>query len=650
MSKQGKPGRVPEWFERGRIRWAWGGWEPPSFYLRAGSLSGGVDGRALWAPRWWEHLHSEKHVAAMAEIGINLVTTHYYKGFGLEFEAEEMERTRKLVELYHQYGIHVLGYCQYTTVYPEALMDEVPDLAEHVQYAPDGSKRLYGGSGYFRWQWDLTSPVFMEYLKRVVSNGLENIGLDGVEWDGTVFSCYCDRCTEVFRQYLRDSYAGREYELFGLPHFDHALPAPQISSSDPMYHAWHEFRVDQMHGTLRELYGHAKSVREDAVFATYPPAPGLTRPDRDRIMPWSGDYLDLATSECHEMPRVTEDGRLVCAMRHLKQCTAIGVPSFVTAWIVPDSGGYRAPETANEVKLSIAESAVYGGHPFPATWANRPLGTDGKALYQDPARGGALKSYMNFFRDNEELYAGSTPLANVGVYYSLASVDYDREGALRSLQGIEQIMLQNQIPFRIYMGMPEDEVFDTDLVCIANQRLMSNVEGHAFRNHVAADGGLVITGETGSYDENRRGRADDVLAGMGTHAKVTRLEGFPEACEAGPEGRVSPLHPYLPAKHREVAAAIAAGAPRGLAVEVRADAYVGVDLWRTADGRVAVHLINYNNQAGPTTVSLRPATWLNADVNRLELLTPDDDTAVQTRDDGSVVVTGLASYAAVVIG
>lgn len=649
MVASDKPGRVPDGFERGRIRWAWGGWEPPSFYLRSGSLSGGVDGRALWAPKWWDYLHSEEHVAAMAEISINLVTTHFYKGFGLQFEAAEQERTRAQVELYHSYGIRVLGYCQYTTVYPETMLDEIPDLEQHVQYGPDGAKRYYAGTCYFRWQGDLTSPVFMGYLKRVVTRALTETGLDGVEWDGTVYSCYCERCVAAFRQFLREEYAGREYELFGLPHFEHALPPPQIAQADPMYQAWHRFRVRTMHRTLRELYAHAKSLREDAIFATYPEAPQLHRPDRDGIMPWTGDYLDLATAECHEMPRVESDGRLVCAARHLKQCTALRVPCFVTSWIRSEDGGYRAPETAAEVKLSIAESAVYGGHAFPATWANRPLGRDGRCLYQDPERGEALRSYMNFFRDHEDLYAGSEPLANVSVYYAQASVDYDRQAAQASLQGLEQVLLQHQIPFRIIMGLPEDHVLEGDLVCLANQRLLSNDEIHALRNHVMAGGAVLVTGETARYDEYRRERPVDGLADMYDHPRVFRLAGTPEACPAGPEGRVSPLHPYLPPRHAEVAQAVLAALPRGRVISVQAGQYVGVDVWRTAGGQVAVHLINYHNQGGPVEVSFSLAPWLGADTSLPELVTPDLGTGVSVATDGWVRVTGLDTYAAVVL-
>ncbi len=651
MQSADKPGTLPEWFERGRLRWAWGGWEPPSFYLRAGSNSGGVDARAQWGSDWWERLHSEEHVAAMADFGINLVTIAYYKGFGLGFEGKEQERARELVDLYHQYDIHVLGYCQYTTVYPETMLDDIPDLEDHVQYGPDGARRLYGSGAYYRWQGDLTSRTFIEYLKGVVTHGLGEIGLDGVEWDGTVFSCYCERCVGAFRDFLRVNYAGREYELFGLPHFNHALPPPSIMSADPMYHAWLAFRTGTMHDTLTEIYAHAKSVKDDAIFATYPPAPNLTRSTRDRIMFWSGDYLDLATAECHEMPQVAPDGRLICAMRHIKQSTALDVPCFVTAWIRPEAGGIRAPETASEVKLSIAESAVYGGHPFPATWANRPLGRDGRCLYQDPERGGALKIYMNFMRENEALYAGSGPLANVSVYYSQASLDLHRDSAQASLQGIEQVMLQHQIPFRVILGLSQGAEFDCELLCVPDQRLLSNEETHALRNHVAAGGALLVTGETGRYDEHRRERYEDPLADIYDHESVTYLPGLPEAAPSGPDGRVSTVYPYLPVEHEAVAGAIRRGAPRGLVVNVRADSeYVGVDVWRTADGRVAVHLINYNNAAGPTRVGLTLAPWLEVDTGKAALLSPDMQTSLNVAEDGSVTVQGLATYAAVVVG
>ena len=643
MQAQDKPGTLPEWFERGRIRWAWGGWEPPEMYVRAGSLSGGVNGRALWAPKWWDYLHSEEHVREMASMGINLITTHYYKGFGLEAEAEEMQRTRELVEICHAHGIHVLGYCQQTSVYPETLLDEIPELRDHVQYDPLGNLRYYGGGGYYRWQGDQSSDVFIGYLKRVITHGLTEIGLDGVEWDGTVYNCHCERCRETFRGWLDENYAGRAHELFGLQHFKHALTPPQIAGSDPMYQAWLHYRVDMMHKRLRELNAHAKSVKEDAIFATYPHTPQFGRPARDRTMPPVADYMDLATSETHEMPRVEEDGRLIGSVRHIKQCSAMGVPTFVTSWIIYE-GGYRAPENAQEVKLSIAESACYGGHPFPATWANRPWGREGKTLYLSPERGPALRQYMRFFADNEALYAGSQSLANVAVLYSTPSTDFDRDGSLPSLQGLEQVMLQHQIPWEIIFNDDNLVANQCALICVPNQRLLSDETVATLRAHLDNGGSLLLTGEPGRFDENHREREVDAFADLRDHERVTWLEDTPERCPAGPEGRVTPLHPYLPEGHAEVAMAIMRAVPGGLPVDVTAGLYVGVGVYRTADGGVAVHLLNYANRER-AKVNVR----LGSDVapsGRPELITPDEGTTLETAPDGSWDVRDLDTYAA----
>lgn len=643
MEVREKPGRLPEWFEQGRIRWAWGGWEPPEMYRRAGSLSGGVNGRALWAHRWWDYLHSEEHVAQMASIGINLITVHYYKGFGLVAEEAEQQRTRELVDLCHRHGIHVLGYCQHTTVYPEAMLDEIPDLRDHVQYDPEGELRYYGKTGYFRWQGDMTSDTFIDYLKRVVTHGLTEIGLDGVEWDGTQYNCHCARCLAAFREFLGEEYAGRANELFGLPHFDHVLSPPRIAGNDPIYQAWLHFRVRLMHDRLRELYAHTKSVKDDAIFATYPHTPQFAHSERDRTMPPVGDYMDLATSETHEMPRVEEDGRLVCNARHLKQCSALKVPSFMTSWILYD-GGYRAPQNAQEVKLSIAESACYGGHPFPATWANRPWGRDGRTLYLSPERGPALRQYMRFLADHEEIYAGSRSLANVGVLYSTPSTDFDRDVAKGHLQGLEQVLLQHQIPFGIVFdehGMAEAAY---DLICVPNQRLLSDELCDMLRAYLHDGGALLLTGEPGRYDAHYRERAEDALQDLYEHERVTWLEDGPERAPNGPEGRPTPLHPYLPAAHETVALAVRQALPAGLPADVHSGRYVGTGVYRTAGGSVAVHLLNYANRE-PTAVTIRPGSIAGSE--GVELVTPDEGTSLHGSPDGTWTIRVLDTYAVV---
>ena len=52
-------------------------------------------------------------VNRLSKMGINCLTTHYFKGFGLNAEAAEMERVRKFIDCCHRYGILVFTYIQF---------------------------------------------------------------------------------------------------------------------------------------------------------------------------------------------------------------------------------------------------------------------------------------------------------------------------------------------------------------------------------------------------------------------------------------------------------------------------------------------------------------------------------------------------------
>jgi len=92
------------------------------------------------------------------------VTTHFYKGFGLRAEAEEMARAADFTRRAHARGIRVLGYHQFSTVIYETLLDEIPNLRDWIQRAPDGSLQTYG-SATWRWRACPIHDAFIAYLK-----------------------------------------------------------------------------------------------------------------------------------------------------------------------------------------------------------------------------------------------------------------------------------------------------------------------------------------------------------------------------------------------------------------------------------------------------------------------------------------------------
>ncbi|HWQ55446.1 MAG TPA: hypothetical protein VN442_17295, partial [Bryobacteraceae bacterium] len=160
---------MPDWIAPGKLRWVWALWEPIELYTRGGSAAGIGDARATghWVRKWYERMHSDEILDKLAAAGVNLVTTHFYKGFGLKAEAAEMERAKDYTRRAHARGIRVLGYHQFSTVIQETMLDEVPNLADWIQRNPDGALATYG-SAYWRWKACPIHDEFIAYLKRVM--------------------------------------------------------------------------------------------------------------------------------------------------------------------------------------------------------------------------------------------------------------------------------------------------------------------------------------------------------------------------------------------------------------------------------------------------------------------------------------------------
>lgn len=85
----------PAWLDEGPIIIV-GGWDDmPLFRRRVGSLR-------TWHDEAYEQAHTEERVLQLKELGVTMTVLHFYKGFGLEAEAEHLAYARKLAELCRQ--------------------------------------------------------------------------------------------------------------------------------------------------------------------------------------------------------------------------------------------------------------------------------------------------------------------------------------------------------------------------------------------------------------------------------------------------------------------------------------------------------------------------------------------------------------------
>ena len=138
----------------------------------------------------------------------------------------------------------------------------------------------------------------------MVKSCLEDAKMDGIEWDGTVYKCHCERCQQAFRDYVVANYPDPE-ELFGLPHLRNVRIPPNENRNDPLYQALLRFRKETMREWLHDFNRWTKSINPDAAHVTYFIEEWPERPLDD---------IDILIDENHNVPYV-EDGVLTISAK-----------------------------------------------------------------------------------------------------------------------------------------------------------------------------------------------------------------------------------------------------------------------------------------------------------------------------------------------
>jgi len=85
-----------------------------------------VGGNTTYQVEEYEKEHTEEAVRKLKELGVTVVITHFYKGFGLEAEREHREKAMELVRLTRKYGMKVGVYVGSTIAY-ETFLSEMPE-------------------------------------------------------------------------------------------------------------------------------------------------------------------------------------------------------------------------------------------------------------------------------------------------------------------------------------------------------------------------------------------------------------------------------------------------------------------------------------------------------------------------------------------
>ena len=502
--------------------WSYWNHEPADHLRRMSYSRPSVFTVGEWLPEWYGRLHNDELIGKAASLGVDTVYCHFFKGFGLKHEHDEMERTRAFAKIAHSRGVKVLGYCQMNSLYYEAMLGEKPDLEKWTSRNVDGSIAVYSGH-YYRWSPCVESREFTDYMKKVVRYGIEHVGLDGFHFDNSYArDCHCERCQKAFRAWLAENVQNPR-ETCGLADFScvRIPPKPEIAEPqrelhDPLHLLRQRFRHAQIARFHKEIFDYVKSFGQDKL-VLHNPAFGRGRFDTAAVdvavEPGSCDFL---MAENHRFIREEAGGALVTQVAAYKLGRRLGFKVLDSTWpkVLADAewSEPRAgiPRDADSILRFYAQGMIYGdivGCP----WLVRSTKNGAGVILDDSLQAGLAGKAFKFYKENRERLYDTVPTARTKLLYATDTF-YGWSGVTAGFTAFFEAterLNREGVPYTVAMEGDIAAMTSGELLVLPDVRFLSR---RLFDAIAAADGHgvkILLLGRAGRYDENGKERAKD---------------------------------------------------------------------------------------------------------------------------------------------
>ena len=493
----------------------WSNWnhEPIDHLRRLGENKLSIFTLGEWLPEWYDRVHSEELIKKGAEMGINTIYTHFFKGFGLIHEHDDMERMREFVKIAHKYGVEVIGYIQLGTLNYETLLDEIPNLKDWITVDPYGKPITYG-SHYYRWRPCLENREFIEYYKKVLLYGLKHVGLDGFHFDGSrARECYCDKCLASFRKYLNETIKNPR-ELVGLNHFNHVEFPPEVSYWTGGVDEVHDvitlyrgrFRHLQLHKAQSELFDFIKANGGKYVLHN----PGLLRPD-------FGGYIDpqLNPKSCdfvfgeNNNFIVHKNGKNEHQVLAYKVAERFNFKLFDAPWLhmsksPMDDEDVVIPNEKSIIDRFLTQGMIFGNISG-APWFVRSKKTGSVVAMDDENHYKVTKNAFDYFKQNAELYDAKSVTKVKLLYATDTFYGYVKTGYV-DFQKTANDLTKNGVPYSIITEDQIDSVEKGEVIVLPNYRYAPTSQYEKIKSATERGVRVLMVGSYGLYTENGKER------------------------------------------------------------------------------------------------------------------------------------------------
>ena len=615
-------------------RWTFGAHEPFQMYRRVGRIcTGSIEGNARWLKEWldwWD----ESAPAKMKEIGFNYLHSRFYKGMGWEIEKKDFPNVKKFVRNCHANGVKVLAYVQFSTLYPELMRREIPDIETWASYDMDGKNNRYGGQ-YFRWAPCLNSLEWREYIKKICTIALTEGGFDGIMFDNVYdIPCYCARCQKEFAKHLPK--IPDSEDRFGIGYLgDMLLPRyprnafRHMETKDPVLQAWALWRCETMNNVMMDFRRHIKSIKADAV-VTGNPSPYRSRSrfiDRAQNMAELCKAFDVIIMQNDNFPEVKE-GRIYNRVRDLKFAQEMGQR------IVALCDNVENLHSDREAKflMPMIEDVVFGGIP-----------TDRTTMFPSPEEGFVNSEVWNRRKPQHKRFNSFTAahrdalvaptIHSVRIFYPEREVMLS-EKTHQGVVAAEEIFLRNRVPYGYIVSSPDDVMTvppDTETIVVPGLVCLNDAQVSALVTYAKKGGKLVVTGDAGRCDGwNAQYRRNPLLAQIAGLPNVSVRENA-DSVKSNLDWRYTVDAPADGGK-----ALLADLAKVGWKAPVEFEGlppHVFAEYRRLPDGSLAVHLVNYMPE---TPVSGAKVVLPDGAGATAEVPFGEDPSAKRVQPDGSL--------------
>jgi len=611
-----KKGPTMPWWKEEGLRYA-NNHEPLCFRLRKGKV--GVPEEVIST---YDSEHTEDAVAHLRRNHVNTIFVHFFKGDSWTRDIEDRAGAKKLLRLAREAGIHPCVYIQGGSLSAETFLQERPEARQWCQVRADGTPAIYTGTQYQRFVPCLSNPDYAEFLKEVIRTAVEEADIDGYYLDNYLAfqqdTCYCECCKRGFHDFLAQIYRNPEerrlrYGFTDLSCLDFPVPPIAFNAfssvtdgnrgpgrlTDPLLQDWLRYRLFVCRTWLREIYDFTKQLKNECAVGTNSGFGmslncelcfGTDRFEIGRI----ADFTWCETSR--DWAAMSPKGAVVTRVRAYKLARTCDVEVLTC----------NNPGRPEERALELAQLMAFNRRTLTHLVRVTPAAPD--LLSVEHSYLDWREKHMDLFRDNETL-------AEVAVLRSQWSLTYDYSASYLPVALFEQSLFQGKVPFDIITDRELECLKKYHALVLCETTCLSNKQIRLAFDFVRMGGGLVLVGEAGTRDEFCRSRTQspwqemfgngvvfgsDILqvkAGSGRAVHVPAVA----AREVMPEIRDTYWPPHithdylrLPYNHDALVQATAYAAGGKFCFSVKAPDYVAAEFLEQAEGRILIHLVNYN--------------------------------------------------------